>query len=100
MEFHREARGISQLSYQEKLFDAGLPTDEAFLANMRAQGEMGRARAYLLFLEGRAISYLYCWASAGRLQYGYLGFVPDFASLSPGTVLQYLALEALFAEQA
>jgi CelD/BcsL family acetyltransferase involved in cellulose biosynthesis len=100
MEFHREARGISQRSYQEKLFNAGLPADEAFLAGMRAQGEMGRARAYLLFLEGRAISYLYCWASGGRLQYGYLGFMPECAGLSPGTVLQYLALEALFAERA
>jgi len=100
VEFHAQAREISRHSYQEKLFNAGLPTDEDFLAGMRVQARQGRVRAYLLFLEGRAISYLYCWASGGRLQYGYLGFLPEHASHSPGTVLQYLALEALFAEQA
>lgn len=99
MAFHRDARAISQLSYQEKLFDAGLPADEAFLAGMRAQAQRGQVRAYLLFLDGRPISYLYCWSVGRRLQYGYLGFDPQFAAHSPGTVLQLLALEALFAEQ-
>ena len=98
MEFHRHARTISAISYQERLFDAGIPEDEGFLAEMRAQGERGLVRAYLLFHQGRPVSYIYCPIIDGRVIYGYLGFAPDFAKHSPGTVLQHLALEQLFAE--
>jgi len=99
-DFHALARSISAGSYQERLFDAGLPEDPEFLAHAQALARENRVRAYLLFHHGRAVSYLFCPITDGRLEYQYLGFLPEFAQHSPGTVLQYLALEEIFAERA
>lgn len=96
--FHRDARAISRRSYQEKLFDAGLPEDRDFLAEMRELAEADRVRAFLLFHDARPVAYLYCPIEDGRLIYAFLGYDPDYARHSPGTVLQMLALEHLFAE--
>ncbi|WP_239018089.1 GNAT family N-acetyltransferase [Sphingomonas flavalba] len=98
-EFYRKARGISRLTYQERLLDAGLPTGDDFIADMQRAAAAGRLRAWLLHIGGRAAAYLYCPAVGDTLLYAYLGHDPTFAALSPGTVLQYSALEALFAEQ-
>ncbi len=100
LEFHKYARAISAVSYQERLFDAGIPSTPDFLENMQALAERGQIRAYLLFHEGRPVSYIYCPIIDRRVIYGYLGFAPDLAKHSPGTVLQHLALEKLFAERA
>jgi CelD/BcsL family acetyltransferase involved in cellulose biosynthesis len=97
-DFHRIARAISERTYQEKLHDAGLPASAAFLDEARRLAAEDRVRAYLLFHEGRAVAYLYCPVHDGVLVYEYLGYDPEFAKLSPGTALQYLALEKLFAE--
>lgn len=98
--FHAAARTISAKTYQEKLYSAGLPTDEAFVAEMRRLAAQDRVRAYLLFADGRPVSYLYCPDEGhGRLSYRYLGYDPAYAKHSPGTVLQISALERLFAER-
>jgi CelD/BcsL family acetyltransferase involved in cellulose biosynthesis len=96
--FHAEARQISARTYQEKLFDAGLPEDPDFVAGMLARAEAGLVRGFILFLGGAPIAYLYLPIADGRVIYGYLGFDPAYANLSPGTVLQLLALESLFDE--
>lgn len=44
------------------------------------------------------MSYLYCPVRDGVLQYAYLGYDPQYASWSVGTILQWLALEEIFAE--
>ena len=46
------------------------------------------------------IAYLQCPIEGGVARYQYLGFDPEFARWSPGTVLQYLVLEKLFDEGA
>jgi len=56
-------------------------------------------RAYILELNGAPIAYLCCPATDGILYYGYLGYDPKHAALSPGTVLQYLVFESLYAER-
>lgn len=99
-EFFRLARGVSEETYQERLLDAGLPSSPAFLSSMRALAERDSVRAYLLFLQGKPLAYLYCPLQRSTLEYQYLGYVPSHAQLSPGTVLQSLALEALFKEGA
>ena len=43
-------------------------------------------------------AYLYCPALDGALVYAYLGYDPEYMKLSVGTVLQWLALEQIFAE--
>ena len=55
--------------------------------------------AFLLFAQDKPVSYLYCPVEQGVLEYAYLGYVPELSRLSPGTVLQWLAMEQLFAEQ-
>jgi CelD/BcsL family acetyltransferase involved in cellulose biosynthesis len=95
-EFHRQARAVSALTYQERLLDAGLPEDS--LPGMRALAERDSIRAWILFLEGRPISYLHAPADGDTLIYAHLGFDPAAADLSPGTVLQYEAIRALMGE--
>lgn len=97
--FHAEARQVSKRTYQEKLFDAGLPENPDFVAGMLARAEAGRVRGFILFLGGAPVAYLYLPIADDRVIYGHLGFDPAYANLSPGTVLQLLALESLFAER-
>lgn len=97
-EFYRLAREVSEKTYQEKLLDAGLPIGEQFHFEMKALARQGRVRAYLLFHDNKPVAYLYCPINNGALLYAYLGYLPEYAKWSPGTVLQWLALERLFAE--
>ncbi|MCB1734737.1 MAG: GNAT family N-acetyltransferase [Gammaproteobacteria bacterium] len=97
-EFFRHARAVSARTYQERLLDAGIPGSDSFIANARTLADEDRLRAYILFDGDRPVSYLYCPVHASVLIYAYLGYDPDYARLSVGTVLQWLALESLFAE--
>jgi len=98
-EFHRAARSVSATTYQERLLEAGIPSDDAFVESMLALGAADRVRAYVLFDRGRPVSYLYCPAQEDALIYAYLGYDPEYAKHSVGTVLQWLAFEELFAER-
>jgi len=98
-EFVRRAREVSALTYQEKLLDAGLPSEPEFLERLKTMAAADSVRAYVLFLHGKAIAYLCCPAVDGILLYSYLGYDPQHADLSPGTVLQYRAFESLFEEK-
>ncbi len=96
--FLQSALPLSRLTYQARLLDAGLPeTPEARAQMMHLAGD-GRLRAYLLFAGDRPISYLYLPIDRGVITYAFLGYDPEFAALSPGTVLQLEALERLFGE--
>jgi len=96
--FLPRAREVSAKTYQERLLDAGLPQDAAFTATAYDLAERGGVFAYLLYLNGRPVSYLYLPVERGRVIYAYLGYDPEVAEHSPGTVLQLLAMEHLFAE--
>jgi CelD/BcsL family acetyltransferase involved in cellulose biosynthesis len=98
-EFLALARTISANTYQEKLFDAGIPSDAEFLQELEDRARRNAVRAYLLFLRNDPVAYLCCPADGPVLLYSYLGYKPESAELSPGTVLQYLAFESLFREQ-
>lgn len=97
--FFRLARTVSSKTYQERLLDLGLPVHDGFIASSLALSRQDNVRAYLLFLKDQPVSYLYCTVNARIVRYDYLGYDPGYSRLSPGTVLQLLALEALFAEQ-
>lgn len=97
--FFSLAGPVSAASYQERLLDSGLPRDVKAVEAARAAATRDEMRAFLLFAHGQAVSYLYCPVEGEVLQYAYLGYMPDYAKLSPGTVLQWLALEALFNEK-
>ena len=95
-EFHRQARIVSGLTYQERLLDAGLPAGA--LEEMRALARRDALRGWVLFLLGKPVAYLYAPAVGDTLIYAYLGYDPEHAALSPGTVLQFEAMRMLMAE--
>ncbi len=99
LDFHRLARELSQKTYQEKLLDEGLPESREFVQEMICLAAQDSVRAYLLFFKNRPVAYLYCPVEAGILRYAFQGFDPELWKSSPGTVLQYLALQSLFEEQ-
>ena len=98
-EFVHHAVPLSRITYQARLLDAGLPESEIARAEMRELAWQDRVRAFLLFLNGEPVAYLYLPVIGETLVYAYLGYDPAHANLSPGTVLQMAALESLFAEQ-
>ena len=97
-EFHRNARVVAEKTYQERLLDAALPADEAFVAHLEEEFAAGAGRGWILFLDGAPIAYLYSPIRDGAVIYEHLGYDPAQRELSAGTVLQYLVLERLFAE--
>lgn len=97
-DFHALARSVSATTYQEKLLDAGLPTDSAFLREMHDLAAADRARGWLLFLHARPIAYLYCPAEGDTLIYDRLGHDPARGDLSPGVVLLAAALKDAMVE--
>lgn len=81
------------------MLDAGLPETAEFIAHSQALAAQDRLRAYLLRVAGQTVAYLYLPIEGQTLVYAHLGYAPDWAQASPGTVLQLEALERLFAEQ-
>ena len=59
-EFFRLARTVSEITYQEKLLDAGLPDSEEFLDEMEQLAQQGHVRGFILFHQDKPVSYLYC----------------------------------------
>ncbi len=98
-EFMAIAGELSDRTYQARLMQAGLPTDGADIAQAVAAAAADNVRAFLLFAGGRAIAYLYLPVEHDVLVYAHLGYDPDFAELSPGTVLHVEAMRALFDER-
>lgn len=101
-DFLAHALPLSARTYQARLLDAGLPDTPAARSRMLDAAEDGRMRCFLLHagVPGRqqAIAYLALPVEGRVLVYAHLGHDPDWARLSPGTVLQMEALERLYAE--
>lgn len=98
-DFYRYARAVSATTYQERRLEAGLPEGQEALASMKDLASRDAMRSWILFLDGRPISYLFAPAEGDVLIYAYLGYDPAYAELSPGTVLQLEAMRALMAER-
>lgn len=96
--FHDIARRVSLRTYQEKLLDAGLPDDAAFLRRMYGMAAADSVRGWLLYVAGEPAAYLYCPIVAGTVLYEYVGHDPAFNDLSPGGVLQMEAMRDLYGE--
>lgn len=94
--FYPLARQVSIKTYQERMLAAGLPEDNLFIQQMYSLAQKDSVRAYLLFYQDKPIAYLYCPISNGILFYQYLGYIPEMAQWSPGTVLQWVVIESLF----
>jgi CelD/BcsL family acetyltransferase involved in cellulose biosynthesis len=97
--FLAAALPLSARTYQARLLDAGLPESPEARRAMLAAAEADRMRAFLLHAGGQPVAYLSLPLAGQTLVYAFLGYDPDWARLSVGTVLQMDALERLFAEQ-
>lgn len=97
-EFLNKALPLSARTYQARLLDAGLPESPAARRAMLEAASEDRMRCFLLEAQGKPIAYLALPVIGHTVIYAYLGYDPDFARLSPGTVLQVEALQRLFAE--
>ena len=95
-QFYQDAASISRISYQHVMFDMGLPDTPTFKKGLEEAAKRGAVRAYVLYLKGEPIAYLYCPFEYGVLSYQYLGYLQNYRHLSPGTVLQMLVFEHLF----
>lgn len=94
-----EALPLSKRTYQHRLLGSGLPTTAEYRDHLRSLAAQDQFRGWILRLGGQPVAYI-CSEAIGRtLLYDYVGFDPDRADLSPGTVLQYLVLEQLFSER-
>jgi CelD/BcsL family acetyltransferase involved in cellulose biosynthesis len=99
-EFHRVVGPLVKRTYQERLMASGLPDTPEFIAKSKDLAAKDELRAFTIFHGGNAVAYLYCPIQDGRvLLYDFLGYDPEFATWSVGTVLQHLALEELFKEK-
>lgn len=96
--FHAVARDLSRKTYQAKLLGGGLPDDARFVQAMLSLAAADAARAWLLYVEEQPVAYLYCPIEHGTVRYDHVGHDPDFADVSPGSVLQMEAMRDLFAE--
>ncbi|WP_379922581.1 GNAT family N-acetyltransferase [Erythrobacter sp. R86502] len=96
--FLAAALPLSALTYQARLLGAGLPDDPAARRAMRELAQADRIRAFVLHADGKPVAYLALPVTGDTLVYAHLGYDPDWARLSVGTVLQMEALEVLFAE--
>ncbi|MCC6916651.1 GNAT family N-acetyltransferase [Nitrosomonas sp.] len=96
-EFYKLAMEVSQKTYQERLLDCGLPSGQQFCKDMLALAAEGNVRGYILFYQGKPVAYIYCPVHNGIALYEYVGHDPEYQCWSPGTLLQYYALQCLFA---
>lgn len=96
--FHALAAPLAARTYQARLLGSALPADPDFIATMRRQAAADQVRAWLMLIGDRPAAYLYCPADGATLRYDYVGHDPEFAELSPGSVLLFEALKALLAE--
>jgi CelD/BcsL family acetyltransferase involved in cellulose biosynthesis len=97
-EFYSLARELSRKTYQERLLHEGLPDGDQFRRRMATLADQDLVRGYLLFHEERPIAYTYCQAQGDVLLSSFGGYDPEYRQWSPGTILDYLSIESLFAE--
>ncbi|MXS85195.1 GNAT family N-acetyltransferase [Nitrosomonas sp. HPC101] len=95
-EFHQLAMEVSRKTYQERLLDCGLPSDQQFQKNMLELAATDNVRGYILFYQKKPIAYIYCPIHDEIALYEYVGHDPEYQRWSPGTLLQYYALQCLF----
>lgn len=99
-EFHAIARVVSARTYQERLLHQGLPEGSEYLDDLVQRASGNRVRAYLLFGNDQPVAFLCCHVEGRVVEYTHVGYDPQLAALSPGTVLMTLVIEDLYRESA
>jgi CelD/BcsL family acetyltransferase involved in cellulose biosynthesis len=94
-QFHSIALRLASQTYQARLLHAALPDTPRFKQEMADLGARGAVYAFLLMKGDVPAAYAFCPISNGAVIYRYVGYAPEFADLSAGTVLQYLIFQRL-----
>jgi Acetyltransferase (GNAT) domain len=95
-EFHRLARQISAMTYQEKLCDAGMPDGEEFVAHLEEMAEEDGVRGYILFDGAKPVAFQYCTIWQNTLAGERQGYDPAYRHHAPGHVLFLLVVRHAF----
>lgn len=98
--FFDSASELSELTYQARLLNSGLPNSPKFQAGAMELARKGLVYGFVLFLAERPAAYVFSKRTGGIVTYDYVGHDPALNALSPGTVLQYQLLEYLFSDPA
>jgi hypothetical protein len=95
-DFLEQAVEISRKTYQWIRFNRGLSAVDRVRRRLMFAAEHGWMRSYLLFCGGQARAFILGSQYGGRFLLEEIGFDPELAKYSVGTVLQMLAVEDLF----
>ena len=98
IEFRRYAITISLVSYQRKI-GWGFPETDEFATHLIDEAGKERVCGFLLMHGGKPVAYVFCRINSQIVTYTLPGYDPEYARLSPGTVLLYLILERLFSQR-
>jgi CelD/BcsL family acetyltransferase involved in cellulose biosynthesis len=98
IEFRRQALTVSLLSYQQKI-GFGLPETDEFISHLTEQAANECVCGFVLMERNRPIAYVFCRIDQGIVIYSYCGYDPNFAQLSPGTVLLFFIIKWLFEQK-
>jgi hypothetical protein len=98
-DFHQQACAVSKTTYQELLWEKGIPQSPAFAQHLKQSAAENRARGYILYFDNKPQAYAYCQSQGPVLQFEYTGYDPQLRRFSPGSVLLYKIIEQLFEER-
>jgi hypothetical protein len=93
VDFHKAAYPLSTSTYQGNLLQIGIPELNAFSSEMETVTDW---RGYIMFIGSKPIAFMSLPIAGNTLIYDRVGYDQTFYRLSPGTVLQYLAIKDLF----
>jgi hypothetical protein len=95
--FLRAASTVSADTWQEKIIGMKVSADGRCIDRLRQLAARGLVRCYTLDCGDETHAYLLGYQHEGTYHYAQTGFRQSIESLSPGTVLLYLAIEDLHA---
>jgi hypothetical protein len=95
-EFMEKAVKVSQKTYQWIQHQRGLWATELITQRLRFAAERGWIRCYLLVCGDRPCAFLTGYQCSGTLLLDEIGFDPELAKYSAGTVMQLQVVEDLF----
>ena len=94
--FLDDAIEISKKTYQWRLLGLGLRNREKSRATFRFAAERGWLRCYILYCKGAPVAFMVGYQYANRFFYIDVGYDPEWANFSVGSVLQWEVIEDLY----
>lgn len=94
--FITDAAAISRKTYQANLLGLGIHADAESLARLQHTAEQGWLRSYILYCNDVPAAFILGFQYGGCYYYDDVGYDPEYAKWSVGTVLQIKAIEEIF----